>query len=399
MDKLKTFISECLENISDVLTAKYAKEAEAEDHITFGRLLDHLCLKNARRVLIFSVISLIGGILVLITGNGSVWCMTGSFVLILSSPAFTYMMIRTAFSQTPPLNLIKLLCYGYWILFSIGCIFVALSEIFAGKTPYSFLIFIGAAVAVPVVDVQESFFFACTIFVPSFVYGFIRNCNVTYFIAVFAITAAYIWIAALVRCSYSCMWLDSRRIEMTEDRCTQISRKDTLTGLLNKAGLSAKFAEMTERNIPGITLSVILIDIDNFRAYNHLYGYDQSDNCLYRVCNCVKIVAKPYTELVSRFGGDDFVLILENMDEVEVVKLAEQLRQSVETMAQTFGKGIVTVSIGVSGSSELKGKETYSELLNEADDQLLIAKSHGRNCVGYRGRAFLSDTRVPPVKF
>ena len=399
MERLKTFISECLKNISGVLTAKYAKEAEAEDQIAFGRLLDHLCLKNAHRVLIFSIISLIGGILVLLTGNGSVWCMTGSFILILSSPAFTWMMLRTSFSHNPPLNLIKLLCYGYWILFSIGCIFVALSDLFSEKTPYSFLIFIAAAVAVPVVDIQESIFFACTIFFPSFIYGFIRNCNVTYFIAVFSVTAAYIWIAALVRCSYSCMWLDSKRIEMTEERCTQISRKDTLTGLLNKAGLSAKFEELTESGTSDRTLSVILIDIDNFRAYNHMYGYDQSDNCLYRVCNCIKIVAKPYTDLVSRFGGDDFVLILENMDDIEVVKLAEQLRQSVETMAQTFGNGIVTVSVGVSGSSKLKGKETYSDLLNEADDQLFIAKSGGRNCVGYKGRAFLSDNRRKPASF
>lgn len=397
MDKIKTFISECFENISDVLTAKYAKEADAEDHIEYSRLIEHLCLKNAHRVMLFSILSLIGGFLVVFTGSGSVWCMTGSFILILSSPAFTWIMFRTSFSRTPPYNLIKLLCYAYWLLFTVGCIFIATSEFLAGKTPYSFLIFLAAAVAVPVVDIYESMFFACAIFIPSVIYGLIIKSNLTYFIAVIAVTAAYIWIAALVRCSYSSMWLGSRRLEMTEERCTQISRKDTLTGLLNKAGLSAKFAELTESDPSDKTLSVILIDIDNFRAYNHMYGYDQSDNCLYRVCNCIKIVAKPYTELVSRFGGDDFVLVFENMDELEVVKLAEQLRQSVETMAQTFGNGIVTVSIGVSGSSPLKGKETYSELLNEADDQLLLAKSGGRNCIGFKGHVFLHDNRKKPA--
>ena len=64
-------------------------------------------------------------------------------------------------------------------------------------------------------------------------------------------------------------------------------------------------------------------------------------------------------------------------------------------MAQPFGDSIVTVSIGVSGVAQLKNKETYSELLNEADDQLIIAKNSGRNCIGFKGRPFIHENRHP----
>ncbi|MBP5604392.1 MAG: GGDEF domain-containing protein, partial [Ruminiclostridium sp.] len=281
----------------------------------------------------------------------------------------------------------------YWCLFSVGVLIVTVSEHLSGKFPYSFLFFLAAVVSVPVVKFRESLIFAAAILVFPVIYGVATEKEPIYYIAVIAVTAAYIWIAAIVRCCYANIRISEHRLEMTEERCTQISRKDTLTGLLNKAGMSAKFEELTKT--PDTSISVILIDVDNFRAYNHMYGYAASDGCLYRICNCIKIIAKPYTEFISRFGGDDFVLVLENMNVVDSVKIAEQLRESIETMAQPFGNGIVTVSIGVSGPAKLENADTYSVLLNEADDQLIVAKRSGKNCIGFRGKPFIHESRRP----
>lgn len=394
MDTVKTFLTDCFESIKTVVTTKYARDAEVEDPHAYGLLLEHLTLKNAHRIILFSVFSFIAGLICVIAGEHDAFGITGSVLLMTSSLLFIWLMCRTAFESIPNHKLINLFTYIYWVLITAGSILVAVSEQTAGKTPYFFLIYIAAATAVPVVKIYESAFFAAVMLIYGIAYGVTAHRGLMYYIAAASVIIAYIWLSSVVRCCYTSLWLGRRRLNTTEERCIQISRRDTLTGLLNKAGLAAKFSELSGRK--GGTISVVMVDVDNFRVFNHIYGYDRSDECLYRICNCMRIVAKPYTELVSRFGGDEFVLVFEDMNEVEVVKLAEQIRQSIETMAQTFGNSIVTVSIGVSGAKQLAGNNTYAELLNEADEQLMVAKSSGRNCIGFKGRPFIHESRRSP---
>ncbi len=394
MDSLSSFLKTKYENISSVLTARYEKDAENEDPGAYRLLQNHIVEKNSGRVIVFSVFTLIAAVLELIFGVKSTLCTIGGVLLIVDAVVCCWLCARTLFTRNPDHAQLRLFTVIFWFAFTLGMLFVSVAEQNDGRFPYSFLIFIAAVFSIPLVKLHESAFFAAVMFIYPAIYGSLEEKELMFFISAAAVTVSYVWIAAVVRCCYANIRIGEHRLEMTEERCTQIARKDTLTGLLNKAGLSAKFAELSERGGEK-KISVILIDLDNFRAYNHIYGYDASDSCLYRVCNCIKIIAKQYTPLVSRFGGDDFVLILENMDEIETVKLAEQLRQSVEQMAQPFGNGIVTVSVGVSGSALLKSKQTYSELLNEADDQLIIAKNCGKNCIGFKGRPFIHDKRRP----
>ncbi len=386
-------MSETLKNIRYVVDTTYAKEAETEDPHSYSLLLEHIQLKNAHRVIICTVFSFICGLLTAVTGEHTPLGIAGSIVLCAASGLFLWLTYRTVSDRNPNYKHIKLLTYFYWISMTVGSFMVALSEQLSEKTPYFFLIFLAVIVSVPIVSLYESLFFTAVILISMLYYGFTLEKSVLYYISAAAVTLAYFWLSSIIRCCYSSIWLGRRRIETTEDRCIQISHKDALTGLLNKSGLSDKFDEMTAQNKVRDNISVILIDIDNFRIFNHMYGYDKSDDCLYRVCNCIKIVSKPYTQLISRFGGDEFVLIVADTDEIETVKIAEQLRQSVETMAQPFGKGIVTVSIGVSGISEKVDREEYSELLKEADKQLAVAKASGKNCIGFKGRPFIHEKR------
>lgn len=395
MNTFSSFLSEKLDNLKAVLTARQEHEAESEDRHGYRMLLEHLELKNAGRITIFSVFTLLLGALEVIFGDHSAIGITGAIVLMINSVAMCWLCGRSVLDRSGDRKMLKMFINIYWILFTVAEILLSVSEQTAGKLPYSFLIFLAAVIAVPVTRFYENLFFAGVSLAALVGYGIASDMNVMYYIAAIAVIPAYIWIASIVRCCYAREWLGDRQLELTEERCAQISHKDSLTGLLNKTGLAAKFNEMSS-NGKKESICVMLIDIDNFRAYNHLNGYDKSDDCLYRICNCIKIVAKPYTELISRLGGDEFVLVFENMNGVDAVKIAEQLRQSIETMAQPFGKGIVTVSIGVSGSAELKSRNTYSELLNEADIQLMLAKSSGRNCIGFAGRPFIREGRADP---
>ena len=395
MNTFSSFISEKFDNLKAVITARLEREAGAEDKHGYRMLTEHLELKNAGRIVIFSVITFLLGVLEIVLGNHSAIGITGAVILMISSAVMCWLCGRSVFSRSHDSKLLNMFIYIYWVLFTLSEILLSVSEHTAGKLPYSFIIFLAAAIAVPVVKIYESAFFAGVTLICLITYGVGTAADVIYYIGSAAFVLAYIWVAAVIRSFYTTEWLSDRQLEHTEERCSQIAHKDSLTGLLNKAGLSEKFTELSSGGRKE-SICVVLIDIDNFRAYNHLYGYDKSDECLCRISNCIKIVSKSYTELISRLGGDEFVLVFENTNEVEAVKVAEQLRQSIETMAQPFGKGIVTVSMGVSGTAELKSRNTYSDLLNEADSQLMLAKKSGRNCIGFGGRPFIRDGRADP---
>lgn len=383
-------------NVIFIISGRYIREIENEDGYSFRLMLNHITLKNVRRAIAFSVIELAIGIFYIVTcgeiSQASTLRFVGGIIFIASAVILFYFLYREVIKNSPDYKSLKFFLYLYWILFSAGGIVVSVSEYLDTGRPFSFLLLTLCILIIPVSEPFETLVLTFTVAIPALVYGINEKMGVLFYVGYVICVFAFNWLSSIIYCCYSNLWIGKRRLETAEDRCIQVLRKDSLTGLLNKTGLTAKFRELSldksERNI-----AVILIDIDNFRGYNHMYGFDKSDTCLYNICNYIKIIAKPYTDIISRFGGDDFVLILENMEQYEIVKLAEQIRQGIETMALPFGEGIVTISIGVSGIKKLKDTETYSLLLNEADDQLMIAKKCGKNCIGYMGRPFIHENR------
>ena len=387
------FITKIFGEIKSVITAQHEQEARQEDPRTYELLKDHLCLKNAHRSVIMCVIVFIMGITELVTDSATWFGIAGTVLLISSSVIFAGLLCRFSLGRGVKMKTVRMLTPVYWAIFSAAVLLVCISHTARGEFPCAAAAYVLVMLIIPIPGIYERVLITVFTAVLALICGVVLKYGLAYWMTALLTVIGTFWLSAVVRQGYANMWLGERRTEMSEERCELLSQKDSLTGLLNKAGLSAKFSEFADGYGEDKTISVILIDIDNFRAFNHMYGYDKSDECLYRVCNCIKIVAKQYTDLVSRFGGDDFVLVFENMNELDVVKLAEQLRESVEQMAQTFGDGIVTVSVGVSGNAKLMGKQTYGMLLNEADNQLMIAKNAGRNCIGFKGKAYVHQGR------
>lgn len=379
-----------------IVSGGYLKEIEVQDGYSYRLMLNHITLKNVKRAIAFAPVEFILGILYIVTCNGISRSVpmryAGGLILVGASVVLFFLLYREIIKKRPDYKLLKLLLYLYWIAFSTGGIIVAASEFIETGAPYSFLAVTLCLLIIPVSEPIETLVLTVIVTVPTIIFAVSKGFGILAYLGILASVLAFAWISSVVYCCYSNLWIGKRQLDTAEERCAQVRQKDNLTGLLNKSGLSAKFSELaedgTERKI-----AVILIDVDNFRGYNHLYGYDKSDTCLYNICNCIRIMAKSYTDIIARFGGDDFVLVLENTEQFELIKLAEQLRQGIETMALPFGNGIVTISIGVSEIRELKDKETYSLLLNEADDQLVIAKKCGKNCIGYKGRPFIHENR------
>jgi diguanylate cyclase (GGDEF)-like protein len=174
---------------------------------------------------------------------------------------------------------------------------------------------------------------------------------------------------------------------------------DTLTGLANRRALDAVVdyewtrALRTER-----PLSLLLIDVDQFKLFNDRYGHLAGDECLQRLGKLIDGTVRKNFDLAARFGGEEFSLLLAECEPAAAVMAAERLRRAVEMEKQPHRDskhGIVTVSVGVASTVPSEGK-TAKDLFAKADDALNDAKRNGRNCV--RGEEMhLLDGAVPLV--
>lgn len=162
------------------------------------------------------------------------------------------------------------------------------------------------------------------------------------------------------------------RIELTNQ-----ARTDALTGLTNRRAFDASLAlAIADAQSGGPVVSVILADIDHFKAVNDTYGHQAGDEVLQELARRLNAVTRS-DDVVARVGGEEFAWVIRGLRAPQAAKAAERLRRAVR--AQTFGAlGRVTVSIGV---AEVRAEEGAQELLARADRALYDAKEGGRDRV------------------
>ena len=159
-----------------------------------------------------------------------------------------------------------------------------------------------------------------------------------------------------------------------------LARHDPLSGLLNRRA----FYELVEPSWSiavrsGRPLSVIMLDIDHFKRVNDQYGHDIGDQVLIEISQLM--VQKSRTgDLISRWGGEEFLLVLPETDLQQAYTLAERIRVEIEarTLITRHGRIRISASLGV---AERQRQATLDELIAEADIQLYEAKRSGRNKV------------------
>jgi diguanylate cyclase (GGDEF)-like protein len=162
------------------------------------------------------------------------------------------------------------------------------------------------------------------------------------------------------------------------------SLSDGLTGVGNRRYFDVcidKEWRASKRNSK--QLSLLLIDVDHFKRYNDRYGHQQGDLCLQQVAAAMRNALPRSTDLLFRYGGEEFCALLPEMRSADAVEVAEKLRASVQSLALPHANapaGIVSVSIGVA-SHNRRNHTDYGHLIQAADDALYEAKHAGRNIV------------------
>jgi diguanylate cyclase (GGDEF)-like protein len=180
-------------------------------------------------------------------------------------------------------------------------------------------------------------------------------------------------------------------LEEAVSKLTLDNMTDGLTGVKNRRGFDEQLSKEYQRKLrenynhnKAAPISLILLDVDQFKCFNDHYGHLAGDHCLQHIARVLDQQLKRPGDYVARYGGEEFVVLLPDTSLEEATIIAERLRIAVENLKipHSFSKvsSVVTVSLGV--YSFLPTLETSTDLLIDSTDKALYeAKAAGRNRV------------------
>jgi diguanylate cyclase (GGDEF)-like protein len=203
-------------------------------------------------------------------------------------------------------------------------------------------------------------------------------------------TIAYRWRLRMLRTLQGdLMHLVRERTEQLEEanrKLAAMSYVDVITDVANRRSFDEELAMEWRRSTRTRShLSLLMVDIDGFKAFNDALGHQAGDACLRTVAAAISACVHRAADRVARYGGEEFVVLLPDTDGPGAAILGERIRAAVEQQQiahPTMVRGRLTVSVGV---ATVSGKETTesdpSRLVRAADAALYQAKRDGRNLV------------------
>ena len=169
----------------------------------------------------------------------------------------------------------------------------------------------------------------------------------------------------------------------------RISYVDPLTGLANRRGIDARADALFAGSEPRAGhFAVLMIDVDHFKSFNDHYGHPEGDRCLARVAGAIRDTVRDGLDVVGRYGGEEFLVIVPESDLASALPVADRMRRRIEQLAvphDQVAAGVVTVSIGVAEGT-LSDPASLTRAIAKADTALYEAKAAGRNVVRPRAR-------------
>lgn len=175
------------------------------------------------------------------------------------------------------------------------------------------------------------------------------------------------------------------RLTEANQRLEVFARQDGLTGLANRRQFDETLeAEFRRALREKTSLSLIMIDVDHFKAFNDHYGHPAGDRCLKRIALALTDASQRPGDLSARYGGEEFVLLLPNTSEagaLAVAKRAQCAVRSLELEHCASPAKIVTISLGIASLAPGQGRGEAGDLVKAADGALYASKERGRDTV------------------
>lgn len=214
-------------------------------------------------------------------------------------------------------------------------------------------------------------------------------CNFVYPSTLSALNALlYVLMAALFesgrRILRSWFVLAIRREQENVDLINQLkllANRDPLTGIANRRSFQLLLdKEIQRQQQTNAELALIMLDVDHFKKYNDSYGHQAGDECLRNVARCLEGATRNGQDIVARFGGEEFIMLLPDTSRQQAVAIAERVKMNLQELGMEHKSSpvapFVTVSQGI--ASDVQGTSAI-RLIAEADAALYQAKNAGRN--------------------
>ena len=178
----------------------------------------------------------------------------------------------------------------------------------------------------------------------------------------------------------------------------RMSRRDALTGLGNRRSLEETLAACEQAIAAAGELAIVLLNIDHFKLFNDNSGHQAGDLCLKRVAGILQAELRGQADHAFRFGGEEFIIVLQKTPLTKAVRIAERMRQAIEHAAIPHpalgADAVVTASFGAA-CSQPGHVLNIAEIIASADAALYAAKRNGRNQVWPRPLSANSAEIIP----
>jgi len=205
-----------------------------------------------------------------------------------------------------------------------------------------------------------------------------------------------LWTLSLlaVACLFAAAWISvlrhqvamqTRQLRLANQRLTELSTRDPVTHAFNRRQFDQILESEAHRAArSGQPLSLVMVDIDHFKSLNDILGHQKGDDCLIQVVRALEKSVRRTADLVARYGGDEFAVVLPETDREGALQIAEAMRAAVASLEipHPFGAidRFVTISAGVT-TAEPSAEASAARIVEAADRALYEAKRLGRNRV------------------
>ena len=169
---------------------------------------------------------------------------------------------------------------------------------------------------------------------------------------------------------------DITKEKLKSDSLEKLAMYDPRTNALNLNGFNIRVNQLRKRNK---VLSIIMIDLDDFKSINDKYSHSAGDLVLMEVTKIFFKNIKP-NDLVCRYGGDEFVIILDDCFKEKAFEIAENIRKQIQNITFNYNdfSFYITVTLGL---KECLPTDNFEEILKKADDSLYEGKKNGKNII------------------
>jgi diguanylate cyclase (GGDEF)-like protein len=181
----------------------------------------------------------------------------------------------------------------------------------------------------------------------------------------------------------SCEWLDEiEKLRNQIDQLSELVSTDALTGLFNFRHFKTVLqAEMDRSKRSGIPTSLVLVDLDHFKAVNDTYGHEIGNQALKHVATILKSEVRT-TDIVCRYGGEEFAMIFPETHLNLAVKVADRIRQLIHDSPLPIDDGEIGITASMGASVYMKTSIIdLVDFVDSVDKYLYEAKQSGRNCI------------------